>query len=211
MQDAALTSSAERRGLWLRRLLTWHWISSALALCGMLLFAITGITLNNAGLISATPAIQTLETQLPDELIEQLKTQQTAATLETPATLHQWLAETHNIRLANADAEWSDQELYFSLPRPGGDAWLSIDLDSGDMVYELTDRGWIAWLNDLHKGRNTGTVWLWFIDIFAGICVAFCLTGFGVLALHARERTSVWPVTGLGLVIPVLLAVLFLH
>jgi len=42
------------------------------------------------------------------------------------------------------------------MPRPGGDAWLSIETDSGVLLYERTERGWISYLNDLHKGRNTG-------------------------------------------------------
>ncbi|NIV36045.1 MAG: hypothetical protein GWN58_43325, partial [Anaerolineae bacterium] len=35
--------------LWLGTLRQWHWISSALCLVGMLLFSVTGITLNHAG------------------------------------------------------------------------------------------------------------------------------------------------------------------
>ena len=60
------------RSIWLRRLLTWHWISSALALFGMLLFAITGITLNHAGQIPATPEVQTIEAVLPSSLQQRL-------------------------------------------------------------------------------------------------------------------------------------------
>ena len=73
-----------------------------------------------------------------------------------------------------------------SLPRPGGDAWLAIDLDTGEARYEQTDRGWIAYLNDLHKGRHTGTAWSWFLDLFAVACVVFCVTGLVLLQLHGR-------------------------
>ena len=41
-----------------------------------------------------------------------------------------------------------------ALPRPGGDAWLSIERDSGAVSYEVTDRGWIAISMILHKGRH---------------------------------------------------------
>lgn len=34
----------------------WHWVSSALCLAGMLLFAVTGITLNHATDIEALAA-----------------------------------------------------------------------------------------------------------------------------------------------------------
>jgi len=126
--------------------------------------------------------------------------------------LTQWLQQEQGISTVGTMLpEWSEYELYLSMPRPGGDAWLSIDFTSAEVLYESTDRGWIAYLNDLHKGRNTGTVWVWFIDLFALVCVLFCLTGFGVLSLHARERVSVWPVTGLGVLVPVLLAILWMH
>ena len=112
---------------------------------------------------------------------------------------------------ADAAPEWSPGELYLALPRPGGDAWLSLDTASGEAIYERTDRGAIAYLNDLHKGRNTGAAWMWFIDIFAAGCVVFCITGLLLLQLHAHARKSTWPLVGLGLIIPLLLALLFIH
>lgn len=202
--------NSQTRSRWLRRLMTWHWISSALALFGMLLFAFTGITLNHAGQIPATPMVETVESQLPPELVESLSAQAEAAPEDLPDDLRRWLAD-EGISLGNAQPEWSDYELYVSLPRPGGDAWLSVDFESGELLYESTDRGWISYLNDLHKGRNTGTAWSWFIDLFAVLCIVFCLTGLGVLYLHARERISVWPITGLGVMVPLLLAILLVH
>ena len=67
--------------------------------------------------------------------------------------------------------------------RPGGDAFLTIDRAEGHVQYERTDRGWISYLNDLHKGRNTGAAWIWFIDIFAAACVVFSISGLCLLYL----------------------------
>ena len=85
------------------------------------------------------------------------------------------------------------------MPRPGGDAWLSIDFTSGDIEYERTDRGWIAYLNDLHKGRNMGSVWSWFLDIFAVACLIFSLTGLVLLKMHAGNRAATWSMVRSGL------------
>ena len=71
--------------------------------------------------------------------------------------------------------------------------------------------GWVAYLNDLHKGRNAGKVWYWFIDVFAVACIVFAVTGFGLTWLHARQRPSTWPLLGLGLLIPVVIALIFIH
>lgn len=197
------------RSLWLGTLRQWHWISSALCLAGMLLFAVTGITLNHAAQIESRPQVDSRTTQLPEPLQASLLAETPEAGLPPP--LQQWLEDELDLRLTGREAEWSDGELYIGLPRPGGDAWLSLDLESGEMEYEDTDRGWIAYLNDLHKGRHTGTAWSWFIDIFAAVCVIFSLTGLLLLQRQASVRPTTWPVTGLGLLLPLLIALLFIH
>ena len=49
---------------------------------------------------------------------------------------------------------------------------------------ERIDRGAVAYLNDLHKGRQAGQAWSWFIDIFAIACFLFALTGLLLLQLQ---------------------------
>ncbi|NKQ12523.1 PepSY-associated TM helix domain-containing protein [Pseudomonas sp. SST3] len=195
--------------LWLGTLRQWHWISSALCLVGMLLFAVTGITLNHAAQIEASPQVIERQARLPEALQRELQAQPPEAGMPEPLRI--WLESELEIDLTERDAEWTDGELYVALPRPGGDAWLSLELESGELLYEFTDRGWISYLNDLHKGRNTGVAWNWFIDIFAGACVVFSLTGLLLLQRHAAGRPTTWPLVGLGLVVPVLLALLFIH
>lgn len=197
------------RTLWLGTLRQWHWISSALCLAGMLLFAVTGITLNHAAQIESRPQVENRTAQLPAALHAALLAESPEAGL--PGTLQDWLEDELDIRLDGREAEWSDGELYIGLPRPGGDAWLSLDLESGALEYESTDRGWIAYFNDLHKGRHTGAAWSGFIDIFAAVCVVFSLTGLLLLKRQAQTRPTTWPLTGLGLLLPVLLALLFIH
>ncbi len=204
-------SGQKRRSFWLKHLHQWHWISSAACLIGMLLFAITGITLNHASQIEAHPRVVAKEANLPEELRTQLVGYEGAAKAPLPVSLKQWLEQHLSIALEDQDAEWSDDEIYLSLPRPGGDAWLSVELPDGAVRYEKTDRGWISYFNDLHKGRNTGEAWKWFIDVFAVACLLFCITGLFLLQIHARNRPVTWPMVALGLAVPVFLAVVFIH
>jgi hypothetical protein len=201
-----------RHGFWLKHLTRWHWISSAISLIGLILFSITGITLNHAADIDATTTTVDKTANLPAALMAPFKAEVadgTKAPLPEPARA--WAADHIGVQLPKSDAEWSSDEVYLALPRPGGDAWLSVDRESGEISYEKTDRGWIAWLNDLHKGRNTGGAWRWFLDIFAGAALVFSTTGLFLLQLHGRRRPATWPLVGLGLLIPVLLILLFLH
>jgi len=204
-------SKPRRRTLWLKQLHQWHWISSAICLVGMLLFALTGITLNHAAQIEAEPRVHRLEATLPRALLAELGTQPATGKGAVPAALREWIGRTWGVEIGDAPAEWSAEELYVSLPRPGGDAWLAIDRMTGDAQYEGTDRGWISYLNDLHKARNTGAAWSWFIDLFSVACLVFCVTGLLLLKLHAGHRPATWPIVGAGLVAPALLAFLFIH
>ncbi|MCX7557150.1 PepSY-associated TM helix domain-containing protein [Xanthomonadaceae bacterium JHOS43] len=207
------TPDPQRRAFWLRTLHQWHWISSALCLIGLLLFAITGVTLNHASQIPASPATTTIETELPDALRDTL--QAMADDIDDraplPLPLRDFIADAFDLRVGAREAEWSADEIYLSLPRPGGDGWLSIDLGSGRVEHESTDRGWVSYFNDLHKGRNTGPAWRWFIDVFALACLVFSITGLVLLQLHARQRGLTWPMVGLGALVPLLIALLLIH
>lgn len=204
----------QRRAFWLKTLHQWHWISSALCLVALLVFAATGITLNHAADVEATPVVSKKQGELPPSLLPlllRLQEQPGKQDAPLPAAVADWLASNMDVPAAGRAAEWSDGEVYVPLPRPGGDAWLSIDTASGVVEYEKTDRGWISYFNDLHKGRNTGPAWSWFLDIFAVACFVFALTGLFLLQLHGGSRPATWPVVALGVLLPLLLALLFIH
>ena len=216
MTSAASTDN-RRRAYWLKTLHEWHWVSSALCLIGMILFSVTGLTLNNAALIEGKPKVTSLRATIDDALRARLEQQSTEVRRTAkgkavlPADLQTWVRTTWQLDTGTGEAEWSDDEIYLSLPRPGGDAWLRLSLSDGEIEYERTDRGWISYLNDLHKGRHTGAAWRWFIDVFAAAALVFSITGLFILKMHAGNRPFTWPMVGMGLVIPVLLALLFIH
>ncbi|OYW87747.1 MAG: hypothetical protein B7Z22_03835, partial [Hyphomonas sp. 32-62-5] len=57
---------------WKRQARTWHWMSGAICLIGMLLFALTGITLNHAHQIPAKPKVTELGMVLSEAAIAAL-------------------------------------------------------------------------------------------------------------------------------------------
>lgn len=214
----AASSNAPQRAYWLKKLHEWHWISSAICLIGMLLFAVTGFTLNHAGQIESKPKVESRDAQMPQDLLEKLQQAQKQGVeaadknaVGLPAEVDGWLAQQIKVSAKGFAVEWSEDEAYVPMPRPGGDAWLRVDLKEGSVEYEKTDRGWISYLNDLHKGRNTGGAWSLFIDVFAIGCLVFCITGLLILKMHAQRRPMTWPMVGLGLVLPALLVLLLVH
>lgn len=200
-----------RKAFWLKQLHMWHWMSSAVSLIGLLLFAITGFTLNHAADIEGSPIVTQGSAQMPPALLTRLKAAvPDAEKAPLPADVAAWVEDSFPVE-ASAEAEWSADEVYLPAPRPGGDAWVAIDLATGAASSEVTSRGWISYLNDLHKGRNSGGEWSLFIDIFSFACLIFAITGLFLLQLHSAKRKSTWPLVGLGLAIPAAIAVIFIH
>lgn len=211
---AQAAASRKRKVFWTKQFYLWHWVSSAICLAGMVFFAFTGITLNHAGDIPAKPVVTEKQVTLPDSLraaVAPAENKPAEFKAGLPPEVSGWLSQELDHRLADRTAEWSEFEIYLSLPRPGGDAWLTIDRETGAVKYELTKRGAISFLNDLHKGRHTGRGWAWFLDIFSGACVIFSLTGLGLLIVHAKRRPTTWWVVGAGVLIPLILIVFFMH
>ncbi len=207
---AAKRRSRNWKAWWAKQLIAWHWISAGLSLAAMLLFSITGITLNHAGSISAEPVIAERSGTLPPPLRAALAAP-AAGDAPLPRSVAAAVRDATGLDIAGRAVEWSDGEAYVALPRPGGDAWVSIDRATGAIRAETTDRGWISYINDLHKGRNAGTSWFWFIDVFAAACILFSITGLLLLQLHAKRRPSTWPLVAAGVALPVILAVFAIH
>ncbi len=185
----------------------WHWVSSAISLSTLLFFAITGVTLNNSKSISTAPEISELVGSVPNSLIESLE----ADSAVLNAKVAHYLSNKLDSTITDQSPQWEEDEIYLSHDSPGQNEWLSIDRESGDYIYEKTDRGSISFINDLHKGRNTGSVWSWFMDIFSVACTIFALTGLGLLWIHGKRRPCTWPFVALGVGLPVTIVLFFIH
>jgi hypothetical protein len=184
-----------------------HWISAAVCFAALMLFTITGITLNHASAIGSTPRVTTREAALPEALRAELQ----VADEVVPAGVAEWIEHEFGVVAAEATIEWSGEELYLSAPGPGRDAWVSIDRATGGAKFESTERGWIAYFNDLHKGRNAGLAWTIFIDVVAVACLFFSLTGLILLQIQARQRPSTWPLVAGGTILMLAIMIFFVH
>lgn len=145
----------------------------------MIFFSVTGITLNHPAWFADDEAeVAELTVELPPELLAETK----------QGDLIQYLFKQPWFSGKRLMIERDDYELFISDKGPGSHLTVTVDLETGEAFVEETDYGIWAKLNDLHKGRNTGSVWSFIIDLSAVLMILFSVTGL-VLAL-AQRRVS---------------------
>lgn len=93
----------------------------------------------------------------------------------------------HHIRAALSDFRVDDDQVQISFKGPGYSADGFADRATGK--YELLENrlGFIAVINDLHKGRDTGKAWSGVIDVSAALMTFVSLTGL-VLIFFLNKR-----------------------
>lgn len=198
---------------------SWHWISSAVCLIATLGFAITGITLNHASSVEVAPTKSSVEMTLPEPVKRALVERQklllkddAQATGPLPSIFKEWYRQQEfGASFSGMNAEWDEYELYVGLPRAGGDSWFRVDLNEGTIYQENIERGWVAFFNDLHKGRNTSQTWVTMLDILAIVMLIYAITGLLLLKRYAKGRKSTWPLVITGLLLPWLFLVFPAH
>ena len=166
----------------------------------MLLFSVTGFTLNHSNWFETTPVSSDRDMELSAELSAALAAVESDTALAPELAAR--LAKEAGVSIpSGALALVEFEEMILDLGGPGVDATLTIDLVTGEAFYERIDNGVVAKLNDLHKGRDTGLAW----------GLMFCVSGLGLLVINAKARASTWPLTTLGLLVPLIAYVLFVH
>jgi hypothetical protein len=111
------------------------------------------------------------------------------------------LRNVHGIRGAVKDFRVEDTDCSVAFKGPGYSADVLIDRASGR--YELTETrmGLFAVLNDLHKGRDSGTAWAWVIDTSAVLMTLVSLTGLLLIFFLQKKRLSGLLAAGVGIVL----------
>lgn len=91
-----------------------------------------------------------------------------------------------------------EMQCMLSFRGPGYTADVTINRAGGE--YELTETrmGFVAVINDLHKGCDTGTAWSWLIDASALLMIFVSITGMALICFIKRRRVSGWVATVLG-------------
>jgi len=177
-------------GYWRRHfaaLFRWlHIYLSMVSFVILFFFALTGITLNHAGWFAKNAA--RTRTQKGTVQLSWVKTAD-AISVDKLNIVEQ-LRAVHDIKGALEEFTVEDAQCMLSFHGPGYTADATINRETGE--YELTETrmGFVAILNDLHKGRDTGSTWSWVIDISAALMVVVSLTGLALIFFLKRRRVT---------------------
>jgi hypothetical protein len=190
-----MSEPASRRSLawWVRWL---HTYVSMLGFTSLLFFAVTGFTLNHVEWLEAAESVSESQGQLAPNLLRPEVDKLAVVEL---------LRQRHRLTGAVHDFVVDDAQCVIVFKEPGRAADVNIEREAGTYTLAETKRGLVAILDDLHKGRDSGAVWSWFIDISAGVLAIAGATGLWLLLYLKKRRGQglLWAV--IGTVVPVAL------
>lgn len=167
-----------------------HIYVSMFGLLSVLFFSITGITLNHPDwFFSGAQSLRHEEGRMDAAWLGLPETEE-GEDVETEAVskleVVEHLRNTHGIRGALSEFTIDEFECVVAFKGPGYSADAYIDREDG--TYTLTESyaGFVAVMNDLHKGRDSGAGWKWLIDISAIILTLASATGL-ILMIYLKK------------------------
>ena len=113
----------------------------------------------------------------------------------------EYLRKTHGVRGAMSDFRVEEAQVAVSFKGPGYMADAFIDRESGNYDLSETRMGMVAVMIDLHKGRDSGRVWGWMIDLSAVLMVLVSVTGMALIFFLSKKRVSGLVIACMGAVV----------
>jgi hypothetical protein len=185
--DPGDSSPSARAGPGSRRpaaLSRWLHIYVSMVSFGILLFfAVTGFTLNHAeALFGTAPVPREVRGTLNPAWVRGPSVAEVAR-LE----IVEHLRRQHGVRGLVGEFRTEEATCTIAFKGPGYAADASVDRASGRYELRETRMGFIAVINDLHKGRDTGAGWSLIVDLSAALMVVVSVSGL-VLILFIKRR-----------------------
>jgi hypothetical protein len=147
-------------------------------------FAVTGWTLNHAERFSGRDQLRkatgVLDTKAMVGQGGAVAQAEVAAGISRAAGIHG----------AVTDFRVDDDQLSVTFKGPGYSADALIDRKTGKYEVSESRLGFVAVLNDLHKGRDTGGVWKGVIDVSAALLTLISLTGLILIYYIHKHRLA---------------------
>ncbi|HBE69738.1 MAG TPA: peptidase [Planctomycetaceae bacterium] len=173
-----------------------HIYISMLSFASLLFFAITGITLNHPTWFGGSEQVESdARGTMPSDIL--LAKEEDVDKLG----IAEWFRAEFDLKGKVVEFEVDEYECMIVFKGPGYAADIFVDRELSTFMLTETRSSFVAVLNDLHKGRDSGTGWKWLIDISAVVMIAMALSGFGLLFYLKKRRVSGTIVAAIGTVL----------
>jgi len=175
-----------------------RWLHTYVSLAGfaaLLFFAVTGVTLNHADWFEGGGEREREWTaDVPRELLPEDAEPDEAA-------LAAWLHAEFDLHGEVHDFSADAAQVSIVLKGPGYS--VDVDVDRDTAKASLREQKLNSWavLDDLHKGRDSGRVWAWVIDVSAVVMAISAVTGLWLLFYVKRRRNPGLIVAVIGLAV----------
>lgn len=176
---------------------TIHVYLTMFAFLAIMFFAVTGLLLNHEDWFAGATRTSVVTDTIPRRLLEG------PDQLMVVENLRARFGATGAVSTFDID----DATLHVELKGPGRRTEADIDRKSGLTVATTERRGFFVRLDDMHRGKDSGTAWKWVLDVSAILLFVGSLTG--ILMWFALPRRRKWGLAAL-LSSAVILAVIYL-
>lgn len=196
---------AQRKKSFKNKLHQWlRWIhiyTSMISLLVVLFFALTGITLNHPEWTFGGREVQTKYqgTLKPESVVD--------GKVQWLAVVEQLRAE-HPVRGAAADMRVDGDEGSLSFKAPGNTSDCFFNIKNREYDLSITAQGLVGVMNDLHRGRDSGSAWAWVVDVSGVFLTVISLTGLGILFYLKKSRVAGFSLAAAGIIVIAVLAYL---
>jgi len=184
-----------------------HLYLSMVSFAIVLFFSVTGITLNHQEWFSDRQKTTVMHGVAQASMLGNRAAQGDAANVDKLGLVEMLRAQ--GIHGAVSDLRVDDSQIEISFKAPGYSADAFIERDTGKYDLTETRNGFVAVINDLHKGRDSGKAWSMFIDVSAVLLTLVSATGLLLIWFIHKRRTTGILLAFAGAVVSVLLYRLF--
>lgn len=185
----------------------WLHVYCSTALFGLLVFfSITGIFLNHVWYDSDSNKTNSEQISISDEQLSKWSLHESQNWSPDTKQISEFLKQQYGLPAPSSidlDAELG--ELIFEFQMPAGFATALFNRGDSNFSLESEKGSLVGIMNDLHKGRHSGKIWGWLIDISAGLMVLFGLTGMIILFQGKKFKVGGTVSFVLGLISPLLI------
>jgi hypothetical protein len=195
---------------------THHWsrvihvYTSMIALVVVLFFAATGLTLNHPGWTFGDDPTTTTTSGTFPFATELVADDGTAAGVDF-LSIAEYVRDDYGVVGSVDSFDETNGQGSIAFVNPGYRADLLFDVATGTFDLTVEQEGWVAVVNDLHKGRSTGGAWKWLIDVSAGFLIVVSVTGLVMQFFLKKRRRSAFVAAGAGLAVVLAVAAVTLR